>query len=152
MEIRLRIVLEAPPAGVDFGLQLGEGSAYRTAQTQSSQGHDLLFEATVTAKGDRGDGRPIFFGPLTQGPPSGRFVYIDVGKLTGQADGEWERRIKVPLGGITWEMIDEDMSDPESFLEARLPGTGRDGGPSCGTVRPPLGWEPSRRGPRTSSP
>jgi hypothetical protein len=65
--------------------------------------------------------------------------------MAGQAESPWERRIKVPLGGITWSMIEEVSADPEMALEARLPGTGRDGGPSCATVNPTLGWKPTRR-------
>src|SRR3954453_11949445 len=140
VQLQLRIVLESPPTGVDFGLQLGKGTDYRTIQTQRSQGHDLRFDGTVTAKGDRGDGPPNFLGPLTQGPPGGRFLYIDIGKSAGQAGSGWERRIKVPLLGISWEMIEQVSADPELVLDARLPGTGRDGGPSCATVHPPLGW------------
>lgn len=145
VELRLRIVLESPPAGVDFGLQLGKGTDYKTVQTQRSQGDDLRFDATVTAKGDRGDGQPNFLGPLTQGPPAARFLYLDIGKSAGQADSPWDRRLKVPLGGITWEMIGRVATDPELVLEARSPGTGRDGGPSCATVHPVHGWEPARR-------
>ena len=99
----------------------------------------------MTAKGDRGEGLPNFLGPLTQGPPGGRFLYIDIGKSAGQPGCVWDRRIKVPLGGITWEMIEQVEADPELALEARLPGTGRDGGPSCATVHPPLGWTAARR-------
>ena len=145
VELRLRIVLESPPAGVDFGLQLGRGPDSETIQTQRAQGDDLRFDGTVTAKGDRGDGPPNFLGPLTQGPPGGRFLYIDIGKSAGQADSGWDRRLKVPLGGITWELIEVVTADPELVLEARLPGTGRDGGPSCATVHPPLGWTAARR-------
>jgi hypothetical protein len=147
IELRLRIVLVSPPAGVDFGLQEGKGADYRTVQTQRSDGGDLRFVATVTIKGGRGDGPPNFLGPLTQGPPGGRFLYIDIGKLAGQRDSEWERRIKVPLGGITWEMIERVVADPSLVLEARLPGTGRDGGPSCATVHPANGWKPAERSP-----
>ena len=145
VQLRLRIVLESPPAGVDFGLQQGRGTGYRTVETQRSRGDDLTFEGTVTAKDGRGDGPPNFLGPLTQGPPAGRFLYIDIGRSAGQADSGWERRIKVPLGGITWEMIEQVSADPELVLEARLPGTGKDGGPNCATVHPPLGWKPIRR-------
>src|SRR3954451_25130939 len=78
VQLRLRIVLENPPAGVDFGLQQGKGAAYQTVQTQRSRGDDLRFDGTVTAKDNRGDGLPNFLGPLTQGPPGGRFLYIDI--------------------------------------------------------------------------
>ena len=89
---------EPPPPGVDFGLQDGKGSNYQTIQKQRSTGMDLGFDCTVAVKDDRDDGLPNFLGPLTQGPAAGRFIYIDIGKLAGQRDCMWERRIKVPLG------------------------------------------------------
>jgi hypothetical protein len=98
----------------------------------------------VTAKGDRGNVQPNFLGPLTQGPTLGRFLYIDIGQMAGQRDSVWERRIKVPLSGISWSMIEEVSADPDLVLEARLLGTGRDGSPSCATVSPALGWKPTR--------
>ena len=143
VELRLRIVLDAPPAGADFGIQEGKGSDYKTSQRQRSNGADLPFEFTVTVKDNRDDGLPNFLGPLAQGPVTGRFVYIDIGKYAGQSDSSWERRIKVPLGGITWEMIEKASTKP--VLEARLPGTGKDGGPSCATVKPTDGWKVCRR-------
>jgi len=140
VELRLRIVLVAPPAGVDFGVQVGKGNDYKTILKQRSKDADLRFEIMVTVKDNSDDGIPNFLGSLTQGPAAGRFIYIDIGRLAGQADSEWERRIKVPLGGITWEMIEKTSADPKAILEARLPGTGRDGGPSCATVHPLKGW------------
>lgn len=139
-EVRLRIVLVAPSAGVDFGVQQGKGSDYTTIHTQRSNDADLAFEFNVTAKDNRDDGLPNFLGPLAQGPVTGRFIYIDIGKCAGQSDSRWERRIKVPLGGITWEMIETKL-----VLEARLPGTGKDGGPSCATVKPVGGWKVCKR-------
>ena len=144
-ELLLRIVLVAPPAGVDFGLQNGKGRDYRTIQKQRSKGADLSFDCTVTVKKNRDDGLPNFLGPLTQGPVTGRFIYIDIGKVAGQSDSWWERRIKVPLGGITWDMTEKVSADPKLILEAQLPGTAKDGGPSCATVRPVEGWTSCRR-------
>lgn len=138
-EIRLRIVLVAPPPGVDFGVQEGKGNDYATILTQRSKDSDLAFEFTVTVKDNRDDGLPNFLGPLAQGPTTSRFIYIDIGKSAGQVDSCWERRIKVPLGGITWEMVEK--ASAKKLLEARLPGTGRDGGPSCATVKPIDGWK-----------
>lgn len=142
-EVRLRIVLVAPPLGVDFGIQEGKGNSYSTIHKQRSKDADLAFEFTVTAKDNRDDGLPNFLGPLAQGPTSGRFIYIDIGKSAGQIDSCWERRIKVPLSGITWDMI--ETASPKMLLEARLPGTGRDGGPSCATVKPTEGWKVCKR-------
>jgi Family of unknown function (DUF5990) len=142
-EVRLRIVLVAPPAGVDFGIQDGKGNDYTTTHTQRSSGADLTFEFTVTVKDNRDDGLPNFLGPLAQGPVTGRFIYLDIGMCAGQSDSRWERRTKVPLGGITWEMI--ERASTKLVLEARLPGTGKDGGPSCATVEPTEGWTVCKR-------
>ena len=145
VELPLRIVLVAPPAGVDFGVQDGKGSDYKTIQKQRSKGADLSFELKVMVKDNRDDGIPNFLGSLAQGPAFGRFIYIDVGRHAGQADSEWDRRIKVPLSGVSWEMIEKASADPKAILEARLPGTGRDGGPSCATVHPVKGWTLRKR-------
>lgn len=144
-ELHLTLILEHPPAGVDFGLQEGKGNDYQTIQKQRSNGGDLRFECVVTVKDNREDGLPNFLGPLTQGPPTGRFIYIGIGKWAGQQNSAWERRIKVPLAGITWKMIEQVAADAKLTLEARLPGTAKDGGPSCATLRPVGGWQAARR-------
>ena len=121
--IRLRIVLERPPSGVDFGLQKGKGAKYEIEQKQRSNGGDLTFEFDVL---------PGLRGPFVQGPPAVRFVYIGIGSYAGQTDSAWSRRLKVPLDGL----------DPAAtgLFETRVPGTGRDGGPNCATVKPFSGW------------
>jgi hypothetical protein len=138
-EITLRIVLESPPAGVDFGLQKGQGNEYETVQTQRSKTGDLRFEFSVRVKEDK-RGEPTFLGPFTQGPPQERFVYLDIGTYAGQTNTQWSRRLKVPLRGITWRMI-EQAANSGAALETHVPGTGRDGGPSCATVKPFAGWK-----------
>ena len=144
-ELSLRIVLLAPPAGVDFGLQEGKGNEYNPINKQRSKGKDPNFDCVVTVKDNRSDALPNFLGPLTQGPPTGRFIYVDVGRLAGQTDCRWERRIKVPLNDISWKMIRQVSADPNLVLEARLPGTAKDGGPSCATVHPIHGWKVARQ-------
>jgi len=129
-EVVLRIVLESPPPGVDFGLQKGRGHAYETVQKQRSGSGDLVFEFAVGVK-PPGD----FNGPFVQGPKGERFVYVGIGTSVGQADSCWSRRLKIPLSGITNEMLDAAV-----ILETRVPGTGRDGGPNCATVKPFGGW------------
>ena len=70
--VRCRIVLETPPAGVDYGLQKGHGSAFETVQTQRSDGRDLQFEFTAEVRaGSAADLR----GPFIQGP-AGRAVRL----------------------------------------------------------------------------
>jgi hypothetical protein len=92
----------------------------------------------------RKNGLPNFTGPFAQGPPDGRFVYIDVGTCAGQHDTPWSRRMKIPLQGITWPLVRKALAKPGYRLTARIPGTGRDGGPSCATVRPLGDWEVTR--------
>src|SRR5690242_19689629 len=137
-ELTLRIVLEAPPPGVDFGLQEGHGNDCRTVQTQRSKSSDLIFTFSVRAK-QNSSGEVVFLGPFTQGPPQGRFVYLDIGTYAGQKDTPWSRRLKIPLRGISWEMV-ERARRSSRVLETRVRGTGRDGGPTCGTIKPFNGW------------
>jgi hypothetical protein len=124
--VTLRIVLENPTAGVDFALQNGHGSDYEVVAKQRSKGGDLEFEFTVTAKTGRKDNLPNFAGPFVQGPAGERFVYIDIGTYAGQPNTPWSRRLKIPLSGITWGMLRS-----REVLVAHIPGTGKDGGPSC---------------------
>jgi hypothetical protein len=66
MEIKIPIILDKSPAGVDFPIQEGKGSNYTTVQKQRSHGKDLTFNCTVEA-GQKAS-RPNFTGPLVQGP------------------------------------------------------------------------------------
>lgn len=134
--VKFRIVLEAPPAAVDYGLQKGRGSIYETVQTQRSDGGDLRFEfdAEVRASGAAMD----FRGPFVQGPAGGRFVYLDIGTYAGQTGTPWGRRLKVPLAGITPEMIRRAVRG--GVLEASVAGTGRDGTPACASIKDFAGW------------
>src|SRR4051812_30733177 len=102
--IELRIILESPTTGVDFGLQKGKGSDYQTVQIQRSAGSNLLFEFPVTAKLDEGSG-PVFTGPFAQGSPQDRFVYLDIGTYAGQKDSAFGRRLKIPLK-ISAELVE----------------------------------------------
>ena len=145
LDLTFRIVLQKPTIGVDFGLQQGKGSDYETVQTQRSTGDDLNFEFTPKIKDDRNEAMPNIRGPFVQGPANERFVYLDIGTYAGQQDSCWSRRLKVPLSGITWQMIDRALAEPKAILEARVPGTGKDGGPNCATVKPFDGWNVVRR-------
>ena len=142
-ELTLRVVLQEPPSGVDFGLQIGRGADYKTVKKQGSHGKDLHFEFSVTVTAANRKAAPDFRGPVVQGPAGRRFVYIDIdiGTYAGQIDTPWSRRLKIPLIGITSEMIDRVSVDGRTVLEARVPGTGRDGGPACATVKPFDGWK-----------
>jgi hypothetical protein len=141
-ELTFRIVLEKSPAGVDFALQKGKGNAYETVQKQRSGAHDLRFEFTARAiPGAKGED-PNLLGPFVQGPSGARFVYLDIGNAAGQIDSSWSRRLKIPLTGITAEILSRVEKDPTLILETHVPGTAKDGGPNCATVKPFAGWSP----------
>ena len=103
-ELKLRIILEQPPKGCDFGLQKGRGSVYEIVQTKRFTGKDLIFEFTVGVKPD-GKASPDLAGPFVQGPAGERFVYIDIGTYAGQTDSSVGRRMKIPLEGIPPKFI-----------------------------------------------
>ena len=130
-EIALRVTLVHPPAGVVFCLQ--RGRADLVSPTKAT-GEQLSFDFALRVHGDRVSGPPNLRGAFAQGPPATRFVYINSGTLAGQGSC-WTRRAKVPLSGITWELIEQAISNPGTVLEARIPGTAKDGGPVCASVR-----------------
>ena len=128
--VHLIIIVEKPPAGVDYALQKGTGSKYEIEQKRRSTGADLRFEFDARVEG--GD----FRGPYVAGPRGGRFIYLDIGTAAGQHDSAWSRRLKIPLTGL--------IAEPGRSYEARVPGTGRDGSPTCATVKPFGGWNLAR--------
>jgi hypothetical protein len=77
---------------------------------------------------------------VVQGPPAGRFVYVNAGSYAGQPDASTGRRAKVPLAGLSAGVV--AAVRPGFVIEGAIAGRGRDGGPAAATV--PLlgaGWE-----------
>lgn len=137
-EITLRIILENPVSGVQYGLQKGKGNNYEAVQNQIGNGKDLLFEFPVAVKCLPNE-PPVCTGPFAHGIPLDRFVYIDIGTAAGQSGSPWSRRMKIPLTGITESLI--NSVTPQSALVTKVPGTGKDGCPNCATVKPFNGWK-----------
>jgi Family of unknown function (DUF5990) len=140
-EIRVRVILTAPPPGVLFGLQEGTGSNYKTVQLQRSGLTDLRFEIAITQRPlKETSSTPDFSGPYVHGPKDGRFIYIDIGTAAGDYASEWTRRLKIPLKDISADMVDK-LSRSNGVLQVTVPGRAKDGGPNCATVKPFPGWE-----------
>ena len=138
-ELSLRIILESPPIGVDFGIQKGSGNKYETILKQRSNEKDLCFEFKISVKESK-TSLHVFAGPYIQGPSNERFIYVDIGTAAGQINSIWTRRLKIPLRDISSETIKQMLADSSLVLETRVPGTGKDGGPNCATVKPFSGW------------
>ena len=130
--LSLRITLVKPPHGVSLFLQQGKDDL---VPPSTASGEQVSFDFSVNIANDRTAGPPNFRGPAVQGPPTGRFIYINAGTYAGQAESRWSRRAKAPLEAITWELIEEALSKSGAVLEARIAGTAGDGGPACATVR-----------------
>ena len=138
-EYTFRIILQAPVPDVRFALARGSGANHTLVQIQEADDNDLLFTLTAKIKSGK-DGQPDFSGPFVQGPVAERFVYINIGTSAGQLSSPWTRRLKVPFRGITWEMVNQLTGDPARILETVVPGTAKDGTPTCATVKPFGGW------------
>lgn len=137
MNLPLRITLLHPPPGVRFRLQSGRTDLVSpTHETPEA----LTFDFPVRVADRDAAHPPRFLGPFTQGPPTARFVYVNSGKRAAQPDSCWDRRAKIPLGAITWPLIEQTLARKNAVLEVQVEGTGKDGGPVCATVRFTREW------------
>ncbi|MFN7941063.1 MAG: DUF5990 family protein [Thermoanaerobaculia bacterium] len=136
-EIAFRVVILDPPPGVRFQMQRGSGELVPPARGNA---RELVFEFSLRPGEPLPDGRPRFLGPFAQGPPDGRFVYVNSGTAAGQPGSPWSRRAKLPLGSIDARAVAQVLAQPRARLEVRIPGVGKDGGPVCATVPLPEGW------------
>lgn len=137
--ITIKIELDKPPVGVCFALQEGKGNNFTPVQKQVATGQNMFFTCSMAVKTE--DGKPpVFLGPFSQGPADGRFIYIDVGTIAGQLHSPWQRRMKIPLIGISLDTIQQLAQNPALVLATKVPGVGKDGGPNCATIKPFSGW------------
>lgn len=138
--VPIRIVIENPVPGVRIALQRGATARAELVPPVSGTPDALSFDLDAIVEGALADGLPRLLGPFVQGPPQARFVYLCVGRAAGQIGSEWNRRVKVPLGGISRQLVEALRGGGR--LEARIAGRGRDGSPACASV--PLlapGWQ-----------
>ena len=139
-EVRLRVIVDDPVPGVDLRLQRGKDELVEA--TRESAKH-VTFDFTARVGTPLPTGAPNFLGPFTQGPPAVRFVYIRVGRSAGQANTPFDRRAKIPLGGIGTDLLAKALKS-DAVLEVHIPGRGKDGTPTCATVKlPPGSWKVS---------
>ena len=90
-------------------------------------------EAVVAAKPDGG---ADLRGPYIQGPPGGRFIYLNWGTVDDSGEFTMFRRAKLWLEAVPPQVL--ASAAERGTLVGRLTLTDAKGNPLCASVRPPL--------------
>lgn len=128
--ITLRLTLADPVPGVRYSLQKDDTPFEPTTATDAPLSFDVAIRLSD-------DGR--FLGPFVRREgPVRRFVYIRIGKPAGDCFSPWARRAKIDIHDIPADLLVQARAS--RVLEIVLPGRGKDGSPTCATVRSTTGW------------
>ena len=128
-EIRMRLVIENPVAGVAHSLQ--DKKSQPVDAKVSKAGAALTFEFPIRIAAG-----PKFYGEQVRNEgPERRFVYIAVGQQAGDKTSAWSRRMKIDIHDIEQTMLDRAAAN-DQVIAITINGTGKDGTPACATVRP----------------
>lgn len=139
-EIPLRIIVTDPLDGVSMQVQRGKNELLAPAKVSDAA---ISFEFEIDVDDVDGKGPLNFLGKYTQGPKDSRFVYVNSGTYAGQHITQWSRRAKLSLMTITEKQIREVLAKPGLLIETTMPGVGRDGGPTCASVKG-IEWKVAR--------
>jgi hypothetical protein len=141
--LTLRLVVRNPVPGVTLGVQRGRDALLPPVVTAADAvTFEFLVEVAMGA-----DGGVTLRGREVQGPPAGRFVYVNAGTYAGQAGTPVGRRAKVPLTALGADLVAAALARNGAVLVAEIAGRARDGGPAAAT-QPLLGegWRLVERG------
>lgn len=139
-EIPFRIVVTNPLQGVSMQVQRGKDELLAPAASSNSA---ITFEFGLTVDRAESNGSLNFLGKYAQGPKDARFVYVNSGTYAGQHLTCWARRAKLSLMSVTEEQIRTVLAGTGLVIETTMPGVGRDGGPTCATVKG-IEWKVAR--------
>lgn len=128
-DIPVRIIVKRPLAGVAMMVQRGKDELLPPS---SHSGDQLVFDFEITV--DTTETRPNFLGKYAQGPKDARFVYVNSGTSADQ-HSIWGRRAKISLMTITGAQIQAVVLKEGTMLQTEFEGVGRDGGPTCASVK-----------------
>ncbi len=128
-EIPVRIIVRDPLNGVAMMVQRGKDEFLAPTSVSPEA---LIFDLEINV--DLIETPPNFLGKYAQGPKNARFVYVNSGTYADQ-HSIWGRRAKISLMSITGDQIQTVISKSGVCLQAEFPGVGRDGGPTCASVK-----------------
>ncbi len=127
--IPVRIKVLRPLPGVVMMVQRGKNELLEPSYKSARK---LIFDFELTV--DTTETRPNFLGRYAQGPKDARFVYVNSGTYADQ-HSIWGRRAKISLVNITGEQVESLITRAGMVLQTEFEGVGRDGGPTCATVK-----------------
>ena len=128
--VTLRLTVADPVPGVRYSLQKDDAPFQPVTATDAP----LSFDVPVRLSADN-----RFLGPFVRREgPARRFVYIRIGTSAGDHASPWSRRAKVDIQDIPPLLLEQ--AGAGRVLEVVLPGRGKDGSPTCATVRPTAPW------------
>lgn len=128
-QIPVRIIVLRPLANVSMLVQRGKDELLPPSSTSAEE---LVFDFELTV--DTTETRPNFLGKYAQGPKDARFIYVNSGTYADQ-HSIYGRRAKISLISITGEQIQTLVSKAGTVLQTEFEGIGRDGGPTCASVK-----------------
>ena len=129
-QIGIRIRIIDPLKGVAMHVQRGR---YELLPPKKTSVSELVFEFEIDV--DVSSGTPNFLGIYAQGPKDARFIYVNSGTYAGDPNSGFGRRAKLSLMTITKAQVDEVLASRSATLETSFSGVGRDGGPTCASVK-----------------
>ncbi|HVF30948.1 MAG TPA: DUF5990 family protein [Pyrinomonadaceae bacterium] len=127
--VPFRVIVSEPLPGVMMRVQKGRDELI--SPTSSSMA-ELVFDFEITV--ELSSGSPNFLGKFAHGPKDQRFVYVNSGTYAGEHASCWGRRAKLSLMSITKKQIDDTVAGNAAIV-TMMPGVGRDGGPTCASVK-----------------
>lgn len=137
-QVTLRLVVRDPVPGSIMRVQRGATAKRDLTAPVKTSAKALTFELRLDAR-PRPDGSLELRGPEVQGPPDGRFIYVNSGMYAGDGTPDG-RRAKIPLRDLRSETIASALAHPGSAIVGEIAGRARDGGPAAATVPLLGGW------------
>lgn len=126
----LRLTIADPVPGVRYSLQKDDAPFEPLTASEAP----LSFDIPVRLSPDN-----RFLGSFVRREgPERRFVYIRIGQSAGDHASPWTRRAKIDIHDIPPALLSKARAG--RVLEITLPGRGKDGSPTCATVRPTVPW------------